>query len=70
MEKSANKLGFCDVEHLIINHLLQGTFLMVQGLRLHAPSEGGLSLIPGQGGFHIPQQRPGTAKERNTKRVF
>ena len=40
MEKSANKLGFCDVQHLIINRVLQGTFLMAQGLRLHAPSVG------------------------------
>ena len=70
MEKSTNKSGFCDIEHLIINHLLQGTFLMVQWLRLHVPNVGDLSLIPGQGGFHIPQQRPGTAKERDTKRVF
>ena len=41
------------------------TSLVVQWLRLHAPSVGGLSLIPGQGtishmpqlGVHILQQR-------------
>ena len=36
---------------------------MIQWLRLHVPNVGGLSLIPGQGGFPIPQQRPGAAKE-------
>ena len=40
MEKSTNKSGFCDIEHLIINHLLQGTFLMDQWLGLHASNAG------------------------------
>ena len=39
---------------------------MVQWLRPHAPNARGLGSIPGQGTrSHMPQLRPGTAKEIN-----
>ena len=41
----------------------QGTSLVVQRQRLHAPSAGGLGSIPGQGTrSHMSRLRPGTAK--------
>ena len=52
-------MNFC----LPVKELTLGTSLVVQWLRLHAPSAGGPGLIPGQGtGSHMPQLRPGTAK--------
>ena len=40
-----------------------GTSLVVQWLKLHAPSEGGLGSIPGLGTRpHMPQLRHGAAK--------
>ena len=40
-----------------------GTSLVVQWLRLHAPSAGGLGLIPGQGArSHMLQLKPSIAK--------
>ena len=45
-----------------------GTSLVVQELRLHVPSAGGLGLIPGQGTKpQIPQLRPSTLEEKNFK---
>ena len=41
----------------------QGTSLVVQGLRLHAPNAGGPDIIPGQGaGSHMLQLRARAAK--------
>ena len=46
------------------DHVVFGTSLVVQWLRLHTLSAGGQGLIPGQGTrSHVPQVRPGTAKE-------
>ena len=46
------------------DHVVFGTSLVVQWLRLHTLSAGGQGLIPGQGPrSHVPQVRPGTAKE-------
>ena len=46
------------------DHVVFGTSLVVQWLRLHTRSAGGQGLIPGQGTrSHVPQVRPGTAKE-------
>ena len=40
-----------------------GTSLVVQWLRLQAPSEGGKGSVPGQGTrSHVPQLRPSAAK--------
>ena len=46
---------------------LQGTCLVVQRLRRHAPNAGGLGSIPGQGpGSHMPQPRPSAVKLKQT----
>ena len=42
---------------------LQGTCLVVQGLRCRAPNAGSPGSIPGQGpGSHMPQPRPSAVK--------
>ena len=46
--------------------ILLGTSLGVQWLRFGGPDEGGLVSILDQGtGSHMPQARPGTAKQNN-----
>ena len=46
--------------------ILLGTSLVVQWLRFGGPNEGGPVSIPGQGTrSHMPQVRPGTAKQIN-----
>ena len=43
---------------------------MVQGLRLCALNSGGPGLVPGQGTrSHMPQLRPGAAKDTNKQNI-
>ena len=49
----------------VVLKILTGTSLVVQWLRLHAPSEGGLGLIPNQETrSHKPQLRVGLPQQR------
>ena len=56
----------CETVSYCALKMKEGTSLLVQQLRLHAPNVGGLGLIPGQETrSHMPKQRPRAAKSIN-----
>ena len=68
----SSTLSIKEIEFIILK-LPSRDFIIVQWLRLCAPKAGGPGLIPSQGTrphtphrrVHIPQRRPGVAKEIN-----
>ena len=61
----------CETVSYCALKMKEGTSLLVQQLRLHAPNVGGLGLIPGQETrSHMPQLRHCTAKRIHSFVLF